>query len=217
MERNVTLEEISDGRKYHSNDMVKAGCNDCKGCSACCKGMGESIVLDPYDIYRLTKGLSVTAEQLLADRKIELNVVEGVVLPNIAMHEECGFLNSEGRCSIHAHRPGICRLFPLGRIYEDGSFSYFLQVHECKNTNRTKVKVKQWIDTENVSQYEDYISKWHYFLKDVSAYISTCPDPQIVQKMSMYLLNLFFIKPYDVNGDFYKEFEARYATIQNML
>ena len=30
MRREVTLEEISDGRLYEANDMVKADCQDCK-------------------------------------------------------------------------------------------------------------------------------------------------------------------------------------------
>ena len=47
MERNVTMAEISDGKLYSRDDMVKAGCDDCRGCSACCHGMGNSIVLDP--------------------------------------------------------------------------------------------------------------------------------------------------------------------------
>ena len=38
---------------YSNNDMVKLGCNDCKGCFSCCCGMGQSILLDPYDIYQL--------------------------------------------------------------------------------------------------------------------------------------------------------------------
>ena len=57
MERNVSLEEITDGKKYHKNDMVRLGCNDCDGCSACCQGMGESIVLDPWDIHMLSQNL----------------------------------------------------------------------------------------------------------------------------------------------------------------
>ena len=56
MKRDIDINEISDGKFYGPNDMVKADCGDCKGCSACCQGMGESIVLDPYDIYRLTTG-----------------------------------------------------------------------------------------------------------------------------------------------------------------
>ena len=119
MRRHVSLEEISDGRLYGKNDMVRACTGDCRGCSACCGGMGNSVILDPLDIYRLTVGLGLTFEELMAD-KIELNVVDGVILPNLKMstgNETCAFLDEAGRCSIHAQRPGICRLFPLGRYY----------------------------------------------------------------------------------------------------
>ena len=40
MERYVRLEEISDGRLYGPNDMVRADCGGCEGCPAsCCRGM----------------------------------------------------------------------------------------------------------------------------------------------------------------------------------
>lgn len=98
MRREVSMEEISDGKLYTANDLVKADCNDCRGCSACCQKMGQSIVLDPLDIYRLTFGLRQKFEELLAD-KLELNVVEGIILPNLQMsgtEEKCAFLNAEG-------------------------------------------------------------------------------------------------------------------------
>ena len=76
MEREIDLKEISDGRFYDLNDMVKAGCDDCRGCSACCRGMGESILLDPLDIFRLTDCRKCSFEQLL-DSCIELHVVDG--------------------------------------------------------------------------------------------------------------------------------------------
>ena len=44
MKREISLEEISDGKLYGSGDMVKVGCDDCRGCSACCRGMGSSFV-----------------------------------------------------------------------------------------------------------------------------------------------------------------------------
>ena len=69
MERNVTMAEISDGKLYSRDDMVKAGCDDCRGCSACCHGMGNSIVLDPYDVYRLTALRGDTLEHLLEEKK----------------------------------------------------------------------------------------------------------------------------------------------------
>ena len=149
MKREVDLQEISDGKLYGLNDMVKADCGDCQGCSACCRGMGNSILLDPLDICRLSVNLNRTFEELLED-KIELNIVDGMILPNLRMSgeaEQCSFLDDNGRCTIHSFRPGICRIFPLGRYYENQGFQYFLQIHECKKDNRTKVKVRKWIDT----------------------------------------------------------------------
>ena len=113
MKRQVTMEEISDGKLYTSNDLVKADCGDCEGCHACCTGM------DPLDIVRICRGTGAAFETLLAG-KIELNVVDGIILPNLKMagaEDGCGFLTEEGKCGIHPFRPGICRLFPLGRYY----------------------------------------------------------------------------------------------------
>lgn len=213
MKREINMDEISDGKLYTANDLVKADCNDCKGCSACCRGMGHSIVLDPLDIHRLTSGLGVTFEQLLAD-KIELNVVDGIILPNLKMsgkEEKCAFLNEEGRCSIHLIRPGICRLFPLGRFYENHSFKYFLQVHECKKENKTKVKVKKWVDTPELKTYEKYISDWHYFLLDVQEKLSSIGNDELVKKIDMFILQYFFLQPYKVGEDFYSQFDTRFA------
>lgn len=213
MEREVSMNEISDGKLYDLNDMVKADCHDCKGCFACCQGMGNSIVLDPLDIYRLSLHLNLTFEELLVD-KIELNVVDGLILPNLKMggeKERCAFLNSEGRCSIHRSRPGICRLFPLGRFYENRSYKYFLQVHECKKENKTKVKVRKWIDMPDVKRYEQFITDWHYYLKDLQELIRDSKDEGKSKAVSMYVLKHFYLNPYDGTSDFYVQFDKRLA------
>ncbi|MBP1756293.1 MAG: hypothetical protein H6Q59_2691, partial [Firmicutes bacterium] len=159
MKRNVRLEDISDGKLYELNDIVEVGCDGCQGDPACCQGMGNSIVLDPFDIYRLTTGLDITFEQLLA-YMIELNVVDGVILPNLKMggeKEACVLLDEEGRCSIHAHRPGICRIFPLGRYYEEHNYSYILQVQECPCKATNPVKAGKWIDTPNLARNKQFL------------------------------------------------------------
>lgn len=211
MKRILDMNEISDGRFYALNDLVKADCNDCKGCSACCRGMGNSIQLDPLDIYRLTVNLSLSFEQLLQE-KIELNVVEGLILPNLKMagaEEQCAFLNEQGRCSIHAIRPGICRIFPLGRYYENHSFQYFLQVNECKKTNKTKIKVQKWIDTPNIKENEAFITEWHYFLENVKEQLNRKKDDNFSRQVNMYLLTKFYIEPYQKEKDFYIQFQER--------
>ena len=211
MEREIDLKEISDGKLYEANDMVKAGCDDCRGCSSCCRGMGESILLDPMDIYRLTTNLECTFEQLL-ETCVELHVVDGIVLPNMKMvgrEEQCPFLNQEGRCNIHAIRPGICRLFPLGRCYEEGSFRYFLQVHECPKEPKTKVKIKKWMDIPDIRSYEKFICQWHYFLKDSGRILQEMGQEKLANKINRYILEQFYRKPYDGSRDFYEQFQLR--------
>ncbi len=218
MKRNIDLKAISDGRLYTSNDMVKADCNGCNGCSSCCQGMGSSIVLDPLDVYRLTEHLDVPFGALLKS-VIELNVVDGVILPNmkmVGMSRSCAFLNKEGRCNIHSVRPGVCRLFPLGRFYEDGSFRYFLQVHECPKENKTKVKVKKWVDTPNLKEYEQFVIDWHYFLDAVEGILQDSDETK-KKRINMYLLKTFYMQPYESGVNFYETFYKRLNETKKML
>ena len=130
--------------------------------------------------------------------------------------ESCAFLDENGRCSIHALRPGMCRIFPLGRIYENGGFQYFLQVNECQKKERTKVKVKKWIDTPDLVRNEAFINRWHYFLKDITSKMSTLSE-ETVKQINMYILNAFFITMYQSNRDFYEQFEERMKVAESVL
>lgn len=217
MERNIDMDSVSDGKLYTANDMVKADCGGCRGCSACCRGMGTSVTLDPLDLYRMCSGLQTGFGELMRD-KIELNIVDSLILPNLKMsgrEEACAFLNEEGRCSIHAFRPGICRLFPLGRFYEEGSFRYFLQVHECPKENKAKVKVKKWLDTPDLKRYEKFICDWHYYLKKLQREVEA--DPEKIRPVSMELLNRFYVMPYDSGRDFYEQFYERLSFIDEAV
>ncbi|WP_026509640.1 YkgJ family cysteine cluster protein [Butyrivibrio sp. LC3010] len=218
MIRDVELDSISDGRKYEAGDLAKLGVGDCSGCHACCCGMGDTVVLDPYDVFSMEKGLSKKFEELQKD-SIDLRVVDGIILPCLKMtgsacgeNEACNFLNDEGRCSIHAFRPGFCRLFPLGRIYENETHKYFLQVDECQKERQAKIKIKKWIGTPNFAQYEKYVDTWHYFIKGISERTGEMGEDQL-KAVNMGLLRTFYAMDYDVNADFYPQFYDRLARI----
>ena len=204
MRREVTLEEISDGKLYDANDMVKADCQDCKGCCDCCKGMGDSVLLDPYDVCRLSRGLQRTPEDLIGNM-LELGISDGNILPHLAMkgaEEQCVFLNGEGRCAVHAIRPGFCRLFPLGRYYSEEGFKYILQIHECTKKNRSKIKVKKWLDTPDLKQYEIFYQT---------------EDTELIRNLNMYVLSRFYYKVYEEKRDFYEQFYERLEEAKKLL
>lgn len=219
-------------RLYTARDMAKIGCDDCKGCSYCCQEMGESVVLTPLDICELTLHLGKSFDELMED-KIELYMTDGMVMPNLKMTGEtkaygskavCGFLNEEGRCSIHSFRPGLCRLFPLGRNYEikqveteDGikeikGFQYFIVKDSCPNLNGTKVKIEKWLGIPNLKKNEEFITEWHYFCKDFQEEMQRllrAGEDERVKKINVAMLELFYRKPYEKERDFYEQFEER--------
>lgn len=213
------LKEISDGKIYTENDMVRVACQDCAGCHACCEQMGESVILDPLDIWRLCAATGKSFEKLL-EKEIELHVVEGVILPNLAMigeKQQCAFLNESGRCRIHAYRPGLCRVFPLGRIYEENRICYFLQTNACQKTERTKIKVSKWVDIQESRKNEQFLLTWHKLRRKIEEQIQRETNEQTIKTFNMFLLNLFFVMPYDTTADFYKQFSDRIKQAENVF
>ena len=219
MLRTETLEELSDGKLYTANDMVRADCQGCISCSECCHGMEDTVVLDPLDLHRISVHLKAEPEALLSS-KLELGFCDGLLLPHLAMKgpsDACLFLNDEGRCSIHPARPGFCRMFPLGRYYQGDDFYYILQVHECPKQNRTKIKVKKWLDTPNLAQYEEYVRDWHNFLRDVRILLSESEQDDLFENMNRYILGRFYRQSYDPEKDFYGQFRSRLSEGRELL
>lgn len=213
-------------RVYGSNDMAKIGCHDCNGCSSCCQDMGQSIWLDPYDTYNLTKGLQKSFEELLA-KEVELHVEDGLIMPNLRMAvgstkntdeiPKCSFLNEEGRCSIHSFRPGFCRLFPLGRNYEGNRLSYFVLEDACPAPNKSKVKIEKWLNIPGIRHYEDFLVKWHAITKGLRLFYEDNQENEaVVKAINMQFLQIFYLTPYGEDS-FYPQFAERMARMNQFL
>ena len=223
MLRELDLKEISDGKYYKLDDICKVDTAGCNHCMDCCIGMEDTIILDPADIFHLSIALNEHPENLL-NQYIELGNVDNILLPHLLFKSntsKCRFLSEEGRCSIYKYRPGICHLFPLGRIYHDDTFDYFLQTHECTKRNLIKTKIRKWIGIENIKQYDQYIIDWHSFLNMIKEKMqSENPDHDTFYQWNLLILKLFFFKPYIKDSyniekdkvsdiDFYPEFYER--------
>ncbi len=203
MLRDVKLEEISDGRIYGLNDMVKADTNGCNGCFKCCQSVGDTIKLTPFDVHMIKKATGKSFEKLLGDNKIEMNIVDGLILPNLKLIEGsgCSFLE-DGRCSIHNVRPDICRLFPLGRIYTEEGIGYIIQKDECAKKDLSKIKVKKWIGIDNISENQEFIGAWHRLVRmagDRIIELKKNGRGDAVKDITMFILNDFYVT--DISKD----------------
>ena len=249
MLRNQSIEEIFDGRFYGPDDMVPAGCHDCAGCSACCRNTGDSIILDPWDMYMLARGTGKSFTDMI-EKEIEIRLVDGLILPNLMQHHDetadssspadsscpcagqpaapadvpgcqdssdcCPFLTDAGRCGIHPYRPGLCRLYPLGRYYTEDSFRYILQKDECADREKYPVLLRDWLGIPDLAEYEQYILEWHDFIRRAGAVMPMLTE-RSRDSVARYILQVFFVKPYDIEKSFYDQFYMRMSVCAGAL
>lgn len=214
-----TLEGISDGKIYDIEDRVKADTGGCNGCSACCHSVGDLVGLTPFDVYQIKSHLNQSFDALLMDH-LQLREENKIALPYLKMHgktERCSFLNQEGRCSIHAYRPNICRLFPLGRIYERGSFKYFLQVNSCLKPHLNEVSIKEWIDIKDYEENKVFILAWHDFLKALHFKMKFVRDEKEQEIIRHYVLDTFYDTMLKDEDNFYVAFEKKLSEAKKHL
>ncbi len=212
MEHKVNLNEISDGKLYTKNDLVKLGCDGCHGRASCCRFAEDTITLDPYDMYRLNIGEGLSFELLYSRELIALAPVNGLLLPHLNFSEEtgtCPFLETDGLCRIHGNRPGLCRLFPLARYFEEDKLHYILQIHECPNPVTPKVKIKNWLGIPNLEQYETFLASWHALVTETQKKIAAATENQTIHTVTTVFLKLFYMTSFDKEEDFYSQFEQR--------
>lgn len=212
MQHKVHLDEISNGTLSTYNDMIRIGCDSCNGSASCCRFAEDTITLDPYDIWQLTQALGLTFEQLYSRNLIALSPVDGLLLPHLNFSSDtgsCPFLQEDGRCSIHAHRPGLCRLFPLARLITEDGIRYLLQIHECPCTSTPKTKIKNWLEIPGIRQYETYLIRWNEIMSATRSKLSAADGHEALTTVTSAFLRDFFFAPYDPEASFYEQFELR--------
>lgn len=212
MEHKVNLSEISDGKLYTKHDMVKLGCDGCNHKASCCRFAEDTITLDPYDMFLLNTGEGLSFELLYSRKLIALSPVNGLLMPHLNFSERngtCPFLETDGLCRIHGNRPGLCRLFPLARYFEEDQLYYILQIHECPNPVTPKVKIKNWLGIQNLDRYESFLKSWHSLVTDLQEKIATATDNQSINTITTIFLKLFYLTPYEKDAGFYEQFIRR--------
>lgn len=175
-------------------------------------------MLTPYDVHVLSQGLQLPVDALFQEW-LQLTVADGLLQPSMAMNgpeERCHALDDEGRCTIHTIRPSICRLFPLGRQYTEEGIRYFVLEGACPAEDKTKVKISKWIERPEFKEHERFLQKWHSLKKLCMVKLSETTDQEYAKQLLMYVLQLFYRKPYGADS-FYQEFLERLEQAKDIL
>ncbi len=204
-----TLDAISDGKLYDKEDYAAIDAQGCQGCSACCYEVSDLVSLSPFDVDAMKQFLGCSFEQLLDDKKLHVLLEKGVSIPYLNEQpatKACAFLSASGRCMIHASRPDICRMFPLGRVYQMQTYKYFVQRDNCTKKDLKAVQISDWLQINDYEAHQQFILAWHGFVKAV-AFKLKFVSLDDKQRYNDYLLDTFFVQTRPASVTFYAWFQ----------
>lgn len=97
----------------HFHPCMAAKENPCFDCNACCRHFRVSFYHGELD--------SQPAGRVPADMTVQISPFRACMKGTESGHGRCIALQEDGRCSIYAQRPSVCREFPV--FMEDGSMN----------------------------------------------------------------------------------------------
>ncbi len=131
----------------------------CNNCKRCCHD--KLIQVNPYEVARLAHNLQVSTGEFARD------CLEDNVYLKRTANGACIFLNEQG-CGVHADRPMVCRIYPLGRhVAGDGgeTFSHLTAHPQTAGVYGVSQTVWDYLEQQGAPEYmqaaDQYLDLFH--------------------------------------------------------
>jgi Fe-S-cluster containining protein len=143
----------------------------CQACSRCCRNKG--IRINPYEVARLAEALGTTTTDVLARWTTEGGSM-------LAAREDgtCVFLGAGG-CTVHAGRPLVCRLYPLGRSRDPDGAERFAELEPVADSDGVYGEdgsIDDYLRSQGVGPFLLAADRYVEVLKRMLAALARRPD-----------------------------------------
>ena len=193
----------------------------CKRCGKCCINR-EDILLNPKDLYNISKELVLTPQDTVA-QYCEVYLGQSSRIPIVRLKprgsiKRCPLLKDR-RCSVHRAKPTVCALFPLGRsikleagktdpdAIDQAGIQYIMNPIECGDSSEEHT-VREWVESFGISVHDCDFLAWQKVLFAVRRRIVelekmlTDSSMELVWSITYQALYL----DYDIEQSFQKQF-----------
>ena len=127
----------------------------CHACNRCCHD--KIIHLNPYEVARLAQNRSIGTTEFLA----QYTDAAGTALKRVE-DGACVFLTENG-CGVHADRPLVCRIYPLGRhVTAEGEewFSELAPHPKTEGAYGTAGTVEEYLTAQGTAPYIQAVDRY---------------------------------------------------------
>ncbi len=192
----------------------------CNCCGECCKNR-DDILINAYDIFRLSKGLNISDSQLLQMYcEIYIGPISKIPLVRIRFPGGvCSFLR-DNKCSVDLFKPSVCRLYPLGRgmVGESGDIFYFKQDVPCGGKD-TQI-VKEWVKDLDEGVFVEWSTSCFKLMTDKNYKLLVkkfSSGEEELYKMFFYSVFDILYLHYDIRFDFLPQLKEHFEKMFSIL
>jgi Fe-S-cluster containining protein len=155
----------ADAAVLAETDPLQLSCGTGGCASNCCKS-GDPIVLNPYEIALICCESNMSYEDLLDI--VDTDRADGFPLVMLPREPACHFWTKQG-CSIYKARPLACRLFPIGRVYDNMQSRFVLPGRNfCDGLVPEPARtVGDYLKTQDTAQHIRMADRWIEFVNEI--------------------------------------------------
>ncbi|MDD4509352.1 MAG: YkgJ family cysteine cluster protein [Oscillospiraceae bacterium] len=196
----------------------------CTQCSECCRNIRDSVMLAPYDAFRLTRHLrrdhaEITIEDVLMQYCEPKPLSRGYVIYVLKTVDDsgvCGFLK-DGKCSIYAARPRTCRLYPfsVGPGVVDSYMAWYLCTERKEHFNSGTTTAREWKYKSLPREEEDAILAEFRCIAQMGKLLRRIPET-VIEHATLQSM-LFAYAYYDLDEPFLPQYLRNMKELMQQL
>ena len=195
---------------------------ECGMCGQCCRNRKEPIILTGADVFRISKSLGTSIEEVIAKNTIGY-IGENSHAPVLVLKERldgsCRLLRN-GKCMVHQDKPVVCALYPLGRFFDmrDNSFHYFLNPYTCQfGESSGKVwTLREWLNEFKVEETEAMTAAWNRLVGGLAQVTCKMDRDKITGRLLDILIGALYME-YNLNAPYIQQVEKHMESTKRIF
>ena len=185
----------------------------CAKCGGCCRNVRGSVMLEPYDAYRLTKHLHQEKPDITIE---EVLLQYGEMKPLSRGYNVCLFLRDD-KFSIYAARPRTCRLYPFSVApADDGTrLLWFLCTERAEHFGRGSVTPREWQRKYLPREEASILLAEFEAVKELGKLFRRVPEQHLLRAAALTLLLSYYF--YDLEKPFLPQYISNVKELKRQL
>lgn len=197
----------------------------CTGCGACCKHVKETVPVDSLDVFRLTRHLRDSGQEIcFTDQFLSEYAVSALLnedgyfvyfLKSVGADDTCIFLK-DNRCTVQAAKPRACRLYPfMVEPNESGDIHYLYSREREHHFHGPVVETKSWMK-KNLHQEDRAFLRTDYAgTRPIATLLRQIPDSRKTEAVLQF--HRLRYSEYDLDKPFLEQFSCNQEKLLRRL